>query len=175
VESNLLAHHLDVLERAGLIERIRSTGDRRRRYVRLRADAAAGVGVRARLEPQRALFVCSANSARSILAAALWRSIAGAPAESAGTEPAAAVHRGTIAAAERHRLDLGSNPQPRHLASVRRAPLVVTVCDRAHEEIGLEVEALHWSVPDPVSSRSRRSFDAVVAQLAERITWLVAA
>ncbi|MGB5757862.1 MAG: winged helix-turn-helix domain-containing protein, partial [Acidimicrobiales bacterium] len=33
--SNLLAHHLDVLEAAGLIERVTSTGDRRRRYLRL--------------------------------------------------------------------------------------------------------------------------------------------
>ena len=33
--SNLLAHHLDVLEAAGLIERSRSSGDGRRRYVHL--------------------------------------------------------------------------------------------------------------------------------------------
>ncbi|HKX71485.1 MAG TPA: helix-turn-helix domain-containing protein, partial [Acidimicrobiales bacterium] len=33
---NLLAHHLHVLERVGLIERVVSAGDRRRRYVRLR-------------------------------------------------------------------------------------------------------------------------------------------
>ena len=35
VPSNLLAHHLDVLEAAGLIERSRSSGDGRRRYVHL--------------------------------------------------------------------------------------------------------------------------------------------
>src|ERR687891_1177348 len=35
IDSNLLAHHLDVLEGVGLIERIPSSGDRRRRYVRL--------------------------------------------------------------------------------------------------------------------------------------------
>ena len=38
VPSNLLAHHLDVLEAAGLIERSRSSGDGRRRYVHLLHD-----------------------------------------------------------------------------------------------------------------------------------------
>ena len=37
LESNLLAHHLRVLEAVGLIERVTSDGDRRRRYLRLRA------------------------------------------------------------------------------------------------------------------------------------------
>jgi ArsR family transcriptional regulator, arsenate/arsenite/antimonite-responsive transcriptional repressor / arsenate reductase (thioredoxin) len=35
IDSNLMAHHLDVLEGVGLIERRASSGDRRRRYVRL--------------------------------------------------------------------------------------------------------------------------------------------
>ena len=35
IGSNLLAHHLGVLEEAGLIERHASDGDARRRYVRL--------------------------------------------------------------------------------------------------------------------------------------------
>ena len=35
LRGNLLAHHLDVLEDAGVIERFRSAGDQRRRYVRL--------------------------------------------------------------------------------------------------------------------------------------------
>ena len=39
IPSNLLAHHLDVLEDAGLIERSRSSGDGRRRYVHLRPGA----------------------------------------------------------------------------------------------------------------------------------------
>src|SRR6476646_10558093 len=36
--SNLLAHHLKVLEDAGVIRRVRSEGDRRRSYVQLRLD-----------------------------------------------------------------------------------------------------------------------------------------
>src|SRR4029450_8549138 len=36
--TNLLAHHLGVLEDAGIIRRVRSEGDRRRSYVQLRLD-----------------------------------------------------------------------------------------------------------------------------------------
>ena len=45
--TNLLAHHLDVLEGAGLIERFVSAGDRRRRYVRLVREPLARLGVAA--------------------------------------------------------------------------------------------------------------------------------
>ena len=70
---NLLAHHLDVLERVGLIERHVSSGDRRRRYVRLRHEALRDVAVVGRARAGRALFICTHNSARSQLAAALSR------------------------------------------------------------------------------------------------------
>src|SRR5688500_17333016 len=60
---NLLAHHLDVLERVGLIERVVSSGDRRRRYVRLRQHTDLTPGTQRRDGP--ALFVCTHNSARS--------------------------------------------------------------------------------------------------------------
>ena len=36
--TNLLAHHLRVLEDAGVIRRVRSEGDRRRSYIQLRLD-----------------------------------------------------------------------------------------------------------------------------------------
>src|SRR5918993_4395230 len=85
---NLLAHHLDVLERVGLIERTVSSGDRRRRYVRLRHHALRDLGPRSAGRRGRALFVCTGNSARSQLAAALWRRRTGEPASSAGTHPA---------------------------------------------------------------------------------------
>src|ERR1035441_148869 len=48
----------------------------------------------------------TANSARSHLAAALWRRAGNVPAVSAGTHPAAAIDPGAIAAAGRHRLPL---------------------------------------------------------------------
>lgn len=172
LESNLLAHHLDVLERVGLIERSRSSGDGRRRYVHLRPERLADLGPRAGVEAGPALFVCTANSARSQLAAALWRERTGHPAGSAGTHPAAAVHPGAVAAGARAGLDLGG-AVPRLLADYASRPrLVVTVCDRAHEEIGAADEWLHWSVPDPVPVGTAAAFDATVRELAQRVEQL---
>jgi protein-tyrosine-phosphatase len=172
LESNLVAHHLAVLERAGLIRRSRSSGDKRRRYVQLDHRALAALSIGPRLTPQPALFVCSANSARSQLAAALWRSLAGVSAESAGTRPADKVHPGAVDAARRHGLTLHAT-NPRHIAEVRRPRLVVTVCDHAHEELDGADGVLHWSITDPVQVGSRRAFDASIEQLSERITRLV--
>lgn len=169
LESNLLAHHLDVLERVGLIERSRSSGDGRRRYVHLRRDALDGLVWDGHIEAGPALFVCSANSARSQLAAALWRHWTGQSATSAGTNPAPRVHPGAVAAAERVGLDL-SDAEPQALAEVTEPPaLVVTVCDQAHEEIDPEPTWLHWSIPDPVPAGTATAFDATVAGLTERI------
>lgn len=173
IESNLLAHHLDALEVVGLIARTRSSGDGRRRYVHLRPDALDGLVPSAHLAPEPALFVCTHNSARSQLAAGLWEQLTSAPAQSAGTHPAARVHPGAIAAGRRAGLDLAES-RPRHLDDVTAVPrLVVTVCDRAHEELD-PGDRLHWSVPDPVVDPSERAFDGVVDELRERIRLLVA-
>jgi len=166
--SNLLAHHLRVLEEAGIITRRRSEGDRRRTYLQLvPGPLDAPSPPKARSAP-RVLFVCTANSARSHLAAALWRRASTVPAASAGTHPALAIDPGAIAAAQRHRLPL-PRLRPRHLAEVRRAgDLIVTVCDLAHEELA-EATAVHWSVPDPVPVGDPAGFDAALAQLADRV------
>lgn len=169
MESNLLAHHLDVLERAGMIERSRSSGDGRRRYVHLRSDALDGLCPGRDLPVGPAMFVCSANSARSQLAAALWEQATGAPAVSAGTHPAARVHPGAVAAADRAGLDLRA-AVPRRLAEIDAPPgLVVTVCDRAHEELDAGASWLHWSIPDPVPAGTAAAFDATVVELRTRI------
>jgi protein-tyrosine-phosphatase/DNA-binding HxlR family transcriptional regulator len=166
--SNLLAHHLRVLEEAGIITRRRSEGDRRRTYLQLVPGALDALSPPNARSAPRVLFVCTANSARSHLAAALWRRASTVPAASAGTHPALAIDPGAIAAAQRHRLPL-PRLRPRHLAEVRRAgDLIVTVCDLAHEELA-EAAAVHWSVPDPVPAGDPAGFDAALAQLADRV------
>ena len=172
-ESNLLAHHLDVLEGVGLVQRKRSSGDRRRRYVQLCRDALADLAPGARRAPGPVLFVCTHNSARSQLAAALWTAIASAPAESAGTHPAARVHPGAVRAGRRAGVDLAS-AVPKSLAEVTVGKrLVVTVCDRAHEELDPDPGWLHWSIDDPVAHASKPAFNRTVAELRERITSLI--
>jgi protein-tyrosine-phosphatase len=166
--SNLLAHHLRVLEQAGIITRRRSEGDRRRAYLQLVPGVPETLAGPATRTARRVLFVCTANSARSHLAAALWRQASTIPAESAGTHPAAAVAPGAIAAAARHQLPLPRR-RPRHIAEVRRdGDLVITVCDLAHEELG-DLVAVHWSVPDPVPAGDPGSFDAALAELGHRV------
>lgn len=167
--SNLLAHHLDMLQGVGLIERSRSSGDGRRRYVHLLPVALDDLAPVRSVPAGAALFVCTANSARSQLAAALWRATTGQPAISAGTHPAERVHPGAVAAARRWGLDLGP-VIPRPLADVTSMPaLVVTVCDRAHEELDPGDDWLHWSVPDPVPTGTGAAFDATLTELRERV------
>ena len=109
-----------------------------------------------------------ALSARSHLAAALWRQASTVPAASAGTHPAAAIDPGAIAAAARYHLPL-PRLRPRHIGDVRHdGDLLVTVCDLAREELG-EAAAVHWSIPDPVPTGDPDSFDAALAQLADRV------
>jgi ArsR family transcriptional regulator, arsenate/arsenite/antimonite-responsive transcriptional repressor / arsenate reductase (thioredoxin) len=166
--SNLLAHHLRVLEQAGVVTRHRSEGDRRRTYLRLVPGVLEGLASASRRTAPRVLFVCTANSARSHLAAALWRRASAVPAASAGTHPTAAIDPGAIATAARHHLPL-PRLRPRHISDVQRdGDLLVTVCDLAHEELGGQ-EHLHWSVPDPVPAGDPGSFDLALTELGRRV------
>lgn len=166
--SNLLAHHLRVLEREGLMTRTRSEGDKRRSYVQLMPGALDQLAP-APLQPVvRILFVCTANSARSHLAAALWRRASLVPAASAGTHPAERIDPGAIATAERHQLPL-RRTRPHRVDEVRAGgDLVITVCDLAHEELGDQAD-LHWSIPDPVPTGSAAAFDRAYDDLARRV------
>jgi protein-tyrosine-phosphatase len=114
------------------------------------------------------VFVCTANSARSQLAAQLWTTASTMPSASAGTHPAEAVDAGAIAVAERHGLALVPT-RPRHLDDVLAGgDLVITVCDNAHEELGA-ASRLHWSLPDPVRTGTDAAFDAAFGDIARRI------
>ncbi|NUU16565.1 helix-turn-helix domain-containing protein [Cellulomonas humilata] len=166
--SNLVAHHVGVLVEHGLVSRRRSEGDRRRTYLHLTPDAAIVPSGWTMPRPRRVLFVCTANSARSHLAVALWHRTSRITAASAGTHPAAAVAPGALAAAARHDLPL-RDAKPRLFSDVRReGDLVVTVCDHAHEEMG-DVADLHWSVPDPVRAADDAAFDAALEEIARRV------
>ncbi|GAA1298407.1 helix-turn-helix domain-containing protein [Saccharothrix xinjiangensis] len=174
VPSNLLAHHVKLLRQAGLVERSRSEGDARRTYLRLRTAALSGLvpsGVR---RAGRVVFVCSHNSARSQLAAALWSERSAVPAASAGTRPAARVHPLAVATAEANGLSL-ARAHPRHVDQVVRSDdLVVAVCDNAHEELD-PADRLHWSVPDPAAVGTEDAFDTAYRDLADRVERLAPA
>ncbi|GAB3046565.1 helix-turn-helix domain-containing protein [Intrasporangium mesophilum] len=171
IPSNLLAHHLNVLERAGLVQRRRSEGDARRTYLSLvrqstSLDGAGTTGAAA--AARRVLFVCTANTARSHLAAALWRRASRVRVASAGTHPGERVNPRVVAVAKRHGLRL-PEITPRLLSdAMREGDLIITVCDRAHEELG-DLGWAHWSIPDPVERDADEAFEAAYEDLATRV------
>lgn len=180
VGSNLLAHHLDVLARAGLVARRRSDGDARRRYVTLGPAVPHGVTVATEtpLEVARVVFVCRHNAARSPFAAGLWAARSDVPATSAGAAPRDAVHPLAVVAAARFGVDLRPHVPQGYDASPGAGPtLVVSVCDVAWEGDPPLVAArrLHWSMPDPIARGELAAFEAVFAAIEARVTRLAAA
>lgn len=169
--SNLVTHHLNVLESVGMVARSRSEADKRRSYVHLVDTALKGLTPGRVERASRVVFVCTANSARSQLAAALWAARSSIPAASGGTHPAERIDPGARAAADRHALQLRDD-EPQALESVLTgSDFVVTVCDNAHEELGVAGH-LHWSIPDPVRIGTDDAFDFAYDELDRRITAL---
>jgi len=195
--TNLLAHHLRVMQEAGLIRRARSEGDRRRSYVQLRWDddtVAALVTARTASSlpagsVPRVLFVCTHNSARSQLAAQAWDRVSDIPAACAGTHPARAVHPRAVEVGRRHGLRLDRSRTHRLADTVEQGDLIVAVCDNAHEVLaapasqsaGSETDVtqgrawLHWAVADPVRVGTDEAFETAYTDLTHRIHRLAAA
>ena len=113
--------------------------------------------VRGRNRPIRVLFVCTGNSARSVMAEALLRHHGGDAFEvhSAGTEP-----RGINPLTERVLSDARIDMRGLRSKSVdeyagQRFDYVVTVCDQARQVCpvfpGVH-ESLHWGYEDPAEA-----------------------
>lgn len=170
IPSNLVAHHLNVLERAGLVSRSASEGDGRRRYVRLLPQGLETAIPESEWGGGQVLFVCTRNSARSQFAAAQWRRRTGGPADSAGTHPAGRVHPGAVTAALEIGVDLTTGV-PKGYDAIRGTPdLVISVCDRALESgIPFDARRRHWSIPDPVTGRGVAPFRTAFQEIVGRI------
>lgn len=167
--SNLLAHHVKLLEQAGVIGRSRSEGDHRRTYLRLWPGSLTGLLPAGPLTAPRVVFVCTHNSARSQLAAALWMRHSPVPAASAGTHPAARVHPRAVAIARSRGLSLARARTSRVDEVLHDDDLVVAVCDNAHETLGAHRARLHWSVPDPARADTDDAFEQALRDIADRI------
>jgi protein-tyrosine-phosphatase len=187
MSSSLLAHHLGVLEREGIVARHRSQADRRRSYLHLVPgsldDLLPGLtgpnsadGAVSTASVTRVVFVCTANSARSQLAAALWAQNSPVPGVSGGTHPAPTIAAGAAAAARRHGLHLGDST-PRLVPTLTEDDYLVTVCDNAYEDLAPAALAaprrrLHWSVPDPVPAGTEQAFEDAYVDLEGRVITL---
>jgi protein-tyrosine-phosphatase/DNA-binding HxlR family transcriptional regulator len=168
--TNLVAHHVKVLQDAGLLVRTRSEGDRRRTYLRLVPGVLSALAAPRLDSAERVVFVCTHNSARSQLAAALWRDRIGGAVTSAGTHPAPRVHPRAVRVAHEHGLVL--DPAGTHHVDdvVHHGDLIIAVCDNAHEDLTGPVRPrLHWSVPDPARIDTDEAFEAAYTDLADRI------
>ncbi|MBB94018.1 MAG: ArsR family transcriptional regulator [Rhodobacteraceae bacterium] len=122
--------------------------------------------------PLNVLFLCSHNSARSIMAEALLRDAGpGFRAFSAGTQPAGEPHPAALDMLTSHDVPtdgLTSLPIAQFLNGTPVMDLVITVCDRAaNEDVvrwpGTPLHA-HWGVDDPMACDSPALQRAAMAQ-----------
>lgn len=174
VPGNLLAHHLKILEHAGVIRRNHSQSDRRRTYVQLVPSALSGLLQQVvEIATPRVVFVCTHNSARSVLAEAIWRTVSDVPAASAGTHPAERVNPRARGAARRAGLTLDTSA-PTWIDDVLRPDdLIVSVCDAVNEELGaMPNRRLHWSIPDPSPIDTDAAFDSALRAIVHRASSL---
>ncbi len=168
--TNLIAHHLKVLEDAGLVTRTRSEGDRRRTYVRLVTEVLESVVTPSLTAAPRVVFVCTQNSARSQLAASIWSRRSHIPAASAGTEPASRPHPRAVRVARKHGLDPDAWRTAHLNDVVQPDDLIIAVCDNAYEHLPVQLRPrLHWSIPDPASIGTDAAFEAAYTDIAARI------
>ena len=130
------------------------------------------------------LFLCTGNSARSIMAEALLNQLGRGRfrAYSAGSHPTACVNPLALATLERnHVLTAGARSKGWEEFAAPNAPplhFVVTVCDRAAQEVcpiwpGQPMTA-HWGVADPAAvegtdQEKERAFNLAFRELAARI------
>jgi arsenate reductase (thioredoxin) len=104
----------------------------------------------------RVLFLCTGNSARSIIAAALLRGLGGDrfEVESAGTAPKG-INPYTVRVLEEAGIGLEGD-RSKHVSELegQEFDYVITVCDSAAEACPVfpaKTRRLHWSFPDPAS------------------------
>ena len=139
--------------------------------------------------PLRILFLCTGNSARSILAEALTNHLGEGrlSAVSAGTKPKGTVHPQALALLERGGIEtseLRSESVEIYAgAGVRAIDLVVTLCDSAAAEpcpvLPGAPATVHWGLADPAAvqgSEEERAeaFERTLVELEARIRLLLA-
>lgn len=134
------------------------------------------------------LFLCTGNSARSIMAEALLRHWGEGvfEAHSAGSTPVETVHPHALATLRAHGIStdgLRSKSWDEFgYAGATEMDLVVTLCDVAANEACPTLpgtpERLHWGMPDPVATlggepAAKAAFDTVFDKLEQRIARFV--
>jgi protein-tyrosine-phosphatase len=145
--------------------------------------------LRAGMKPYNVLFLCTGNSARSILAEG-YLNAAGAGrfrAYSAGSHPGGKVNPFALEVLAKHRIDtVGFRSKSWDEFARPGAPeidMIFTVCDSAAEETcpvwpGKPITA-HWGVADPAAvtgsdEEKRNAFQRAFSEISARINFLIA-
>ena len=203
---NLVSYHLGLLRASRLVAARRSSFDGRDTYYHLdlarcaeslaaagaalhpglRFDPGApGAGARGRPAGCTVLFLCTGNSARSPMAAALARagSAGRVRVASAGSHPKT-VHPNAVRVMAERGIDLTGH-RATHLSvfAAEHFDYVITLCDRVREvcpEFPGHPGYVHWSIPDPAASGggdedTYPAFEDLAAELETRIGFLFAA
>ena len=117
----------------------------------------------------RVLFLCTGNSARSILAEALLKEMGGEDFEvySAGTDPRG-LNPYTVRVLVQEHID-ASEFRSKNLDEFlgQRFDYVITVCDNAAERCPVfpgDPERIHWSFPDPAAVEGDEAVKIVAFQ-----------
>lgn len=195
---NLISYHLRLLRDGGLIRATRSSYDGRDSYYHLDLSrctdmlAAAGLALHPALQlhpaelpadcdPSAAvLFVCTGNSARSVLAEALLRRHSGDRLRviSAGTRPKPDIHPSAVRVLRReYGIDItAQRPRPVDAEDITAYRYVITLCDKAREacpEFPEHPGHRHWSIPDP-AGEDYPVFVNIAAEINDRTRFLYA-
>lgn len=139
-------------------------------------------------QPYNVLFLCTGNSARSIMAEVILNATGKGrfKAYSAGSHPAGTVNPLAIELLQKNRLPIeglrSKNWEEFAATGAPRIDFVFTVCDNAANEVcpvwpGQPMTA-HWGIPDPAAAEGsdearRRAFFTAFNQLQRRISYFV--
>lgn len=200
---NLISYHLGKLRDGRLVSARRSSADRRDAYYTVDLARIGGLlsatggalhpGLR--LTPPspdgaapgavRVLFLCTGNSARSLMAEALAIARSGGVIEaySAGSHPKPVHPNAVRVMRDEHGLDLAGQAS-KHLDVFvdQHFDWVISLCDRVREvcpEFPGHPETIHWSIPNPAAGdadddASYPAFQQTAAELETRIGFLLA-
>jgi len=197
---NLVSYHLKKMRDDALITMRRSEADGRDVYYSLDLDRLhvlflnAGMALHpslgvqlptvdvAHVVPQRVLFVCTHNSARSQMAEGLLRSLSKGHLEvySAGSHPTS-IHPDAIRIMDLMDIDIRGQ-KPTHFRELedQSFDVVITVCDKAREICPTfpgKATQLHWGFADPsaIEDKEQRlqAFEQTARKLKSRIGYFL--
>ncbi|WAC55459.1 ArsR family transcriptional regulator [Gordonia sp. SL306] len=201
---SLISYHLRLLRDGGLVRATRSSFDGRDSYYHLDLDRCSQMlgGTGAALHPAlgrtpppplfdpktpvAVLFVCTGNSARSVIAEALAHHYGNGRVDaiSAGTCPKPDMHPNAVRVLrDEFGIDItGRRPRDLDTLADHRFDKVVTLCDKAREvcpQFGADIRSVHWSIPDPATpggtdeDTNYPAFQATAAEIDGRIRYLL--